>query len=175
MYEVQPFLISVTQLLLDKWFCLPVDHWMSSPLQCCSDLCKFCFLLLCVCKFYFISQHQSLGLFLNQRSEFLSQSISSICSEAGKSRLGSMHTPYSKQIHLRGLGKNITFKDEVSEPQDVMVEWVVMGVRQLECLFLLYDILVGKKSIEGTFAWEDADIMSILCKAFVPLPRQMIN
>lgn len=35
-------------------------------------------------------------------------------------------------------------------------------------------LLVGKKSIEGTFAWEDAD-MSVVCKAFVPLPRQMIN
>ena len=86
-----------------------------------------------------------------------------------------MHTPYSKHIHLRGLGKNKTFKDEVSEPQNGTVEWVVMGVWYLECLFLLYDILVGRKSIEGTFAWEDADIMSILCKAFVPLPRQMIN
>lgn len=35
-----------------------------------------------------------------------------------------MHTPYSKHIHLRG-----TFKDEESEPQDVMVEWIVMEVR----------------------------------------------
>ena len=39
-----------------------------------------------------------------------------------------MHTPYSKHIHLRGLGKNKTFKDEVSEPQNGTVEWVVMGV-----------------------------------------------
>lgn len=41
----------------------------------------------------------------------------------------------------------------------------------MECFFLLYDILLGKRRVEGTFACEDADISDNSVQGFCPTPK----